>query len=38
VATVLESGSPKLIRDVCKAHRISAEEVNRALLRALAVD
>jgi c-di-GMP-related signal transduction protein len=38
VATVLESGSPKLIRDVCKAHRIPAEEVNRALLRALAAD
>ena len=37
-ATALESGSTKRIRSVCTAHNLSAEEVNRALLRALAPD
>jgi EAL and modified HD-GYP domain-containing signal transduction protein len=36
VATALESGSTRVIREVCKAHRMSSEEVNRALLRTLA--
>jgi len=36
VASALESGSTRVIRDVCRAHNIEADEVNRALLRALA--
>ena len=36
VASALESGSTRVIREVCKAHNIEADEVNRALLRALA--
>lgn len=36
VATALESGNTRTIHDVCKAHAMSADEVNRALLRALA--
>ncbi|APW41562.1 HDOD domain-containing protein [Rhodoferax saidenbachensis] len=36
VATALESGSTHVIREVCKAHDMRAEEVNRALLRTLA--
>ena len=36
VAAALESGNTRMIHDVCKAHKMPAEEVNRALLRALA--
>jgi EAL and modified HD-GYP domain-containing signal transduction protein len=36
VATVLETGNTRLIRDVCAAHQLESDEVNRALLRALA--
>jgi c-di-GMP-related signal transduction protein len=36
VASALESGSTRVIREVCQAHDIAADEVNRALLRALA--
>ena len=36
VASALESGSTRVIREVCKAHNIEADEVNRALLRTLA--
>jgi len=36
VATALESGSTRVIREVCKAHQMSTEAVNRALLRTLA--
>jgi len=36
VACALESGSTRVIRDVCEAHEMPADEVNRALLRALA--
>ena len=36
VATALESTSHRLIKNVCKAHQIPLNEVNRALLRALA--
>lgn len=36
VAAALESGNTRMIRDVCKAHKIPADEVNRALLRTLA--
>jgi c-di-GMP-related signal transduction protein len=36
VAEALESGSTRVIREVCKAHDIATEDVNRALLRALA--
>lgn len=35
VATALESGSTRVIREVCIAHNIPAAEVNRALLRTL---
>lgn len=35
VATALESTSHRLIKNVCKAHQIPFNEVNRALLRAL---
>jgi EAL and modified HD-GYP domain-containing signal transduction protein len=38
VASALESGCIRLIREVCKAHRIATEEVNRALLRTLAAN
>jgi EAL and modified HD-GYP domain-containing signal transduction protein len=36
VATALESGNTRMIREVCNAHKISANDVNRALLHALA--
>lgn len=36
VASVLESSHTALIREVCRAHAISQESANRALLRALA--
>ena len=36
VATALESGNTQLIRKVCAAHQMPADEVNRALLRTLA--
>ena len=36
VASVLESSNTRMIREVCKAHEMSADEVNRALLHALA--
>lgn len=35
-ASALESGNTKLIRDVCRAHDLQADDVNRALLRSLA--
>ncbi len=35
VATALESRNTRMIRDVCKAHKMPADEVNRALLRTL---
>ena len=35
VAAALESGNTRMIRDVCKAHNMPADEVNRALLRTL---
>jgi c-di-GMP phosphodiesterase len=35
VATVLEGSSTKLIRDVCLAHGLEPDAVNRAVLRAL---
>jgi hypothetical protein len=38
VATALESGSTRVIREVCKAHQMSTEAVNRALLRTLAAN
>ncbi len=34
-AAALESGNTRVIRDVCKAHKMPAEEINRALLRTL---
>lgn len=37
VASVLESSNTALIREVCRAHDISQESANRALLRALAL-
>lgn len=36
VATALESGNTRIIHEVCKAHGMAADGVNRALLRALA--
>ena len=36
VATALESANTRMIHDVCKAHKMAADEVNRALLRTLA--
>ena len=36
VAAALDSNNTRMIHDVCKAHKMPAEEVNRALLRALA--
>ena len=36
VASALESGATKVIRDVCRAHDLQTDEVNRALLRSLA--
>lgn len=36
VASALEGSSTKVIREVCKAHELAADEVNRALLRSLA--
>ena len=36
VAAALESGSTRVIREVCKAHQMAPGEVNRALLRTLA--
>lgn len=38
VATALEGSSTKIVRDICRAHELEADAVNRALLRALAVD
>ncbi len=38
VATALESGSTRVIREVCQAHDMSPGEVNRALLRTLAAN
>jgi len=35
VAAALEGRNTKVIREVCKAHQIPADEVNRALLRSL---
>jgi hypothetical protein len=36
VATALESSSSRLIKNVCRAHKIPLDAVNRALLRTLA--
>ena len=36
VASVLESSNTRMVREVCKAHKMPVDEVNRALLRALA--
>jgi c-di-GMP phosphodiesterase len=36
VATALEGNNTKVIRDVCRAHELEADAVNRAVLRALA--
>jgi c-di-GMP-related signal transduction protein len=36
VATALESSNTRMIHDVCKAHKMPQDEVNRALLRTLA--
>lgn len=36
VASALESGNTRMVREVCKAHKMPADAVNRALLRALA--
>ena len=36
VASALESSNTRIVRDVCKAHGMPADEVNRALLRTLA--
>ena len=36
VASALESSNTRMIREVCKAHKMSPDEVNRALLRTLA--
>jgi hypothetical protein len=36
VATALESSNTGMIHDVCTAHKMPADEVNRALLRTLA--
>lgn len=36
VATALESSNTRMIHDVCKAHAMAADDVNRALIRALA--
>ncbi|MDZ7938708.1 MAG: histidine kinase [Rhodoferax sp.] len=36
VASALEGSSTKVIREVCKAHDLAADDVNRALLRSLA--
>jgi c-di-GMP-related signal transduction protein len=36
VATALESGNTRMIHDVCRAHTMAADDVNRALIRALA--
>lgn len=36
VASALESSNTRMIRDVCQAHALAADEVNRALLRTLA--
>jgi hypothetical protein len=36
VASALESRNTRMIRDVCKAHKMPADEVNRALLHTLA--
>jgi c-di-GMP phosphodiesterase len=33
---VLEGSNTKVIRDVCRAHDLEADAVNRAVLRALA--
>jgi EAL and modified HD-GYP domain-containing signal transduction protein len=36
VASALESGNTRMVREVCKAHKMPADGVNRALLRTLA--
>jgi hypothetical protein len=36
VASALESSNTRMVREVCKAHKMPAEAVNRAMLRALA--
>lgn len=36
VASALESSNTRMVREVCRAHKMAAEGVNRALLRALA--
>ncbi|MEI8156630.1 MAG: HDOD domain-containing protein [Burkholderiales bacterium] len=36
VATALESSNTHMIHDVCRAHKMPSDEVNRALLRTLA--
>ncbi len=36
VASALESSNTRMIREVCRAHKMPADEVNRALLRAVA--
>ncbi len=36
VASALESSNTRMVREVCRAHKMPADEVNRALLRALA--
>ena len=37
VASALESSNTAMVREVCRAHGISSESANRALLRALAI-
>jgi EAL and modified HD-GYP domain-containing signal transduction protein len=36
VASALEGRNTQVIREVCRAHEIATDEVNRALLRSLA--
>ena len=36
VASALESSNTRMIREVCRAHQVPEDEVNRALLRSLA--
>lgn len=36
VASALESSNTRMVREVCRAHKMPADAVNRALLRALA--
>lgn len=37
VASALESGNTRMVREVCRGHRMAVDAVNRALLRALAM-